>query len=731
MSEIADFFVAGGTLRPWTKSYVTRPADRELLEQARAGEFCYVLTPRQMGKSSLMVRMGQRLRQLGHKTVMIDLTGIGAKEATADAWYQGLLARLKTGLRLAIDIESWWTERHKMSLPQRFIEFLHDVVLKQVSEPVTIFVDEIDSTLGLNFKDDFFAAIRAIYNERARDSSYHRLTFVLLGVATPTGLIADPERTPFNVGRRIDLHEFSRADAQVLASGLDRYYPGQGAAILDRILYWTSGHPYLTQKLCLAVVKSQVTEWTEARVDNLVKANFFTDEARKDTNLTSIQDSIQEMPADERRQALQLYQNVLAGNGVASDENSSVQNHLALYGLVRATSGHLQVRNKVYQHVFDANWAKANMPANRERGLAILASLISLLLVGLTVYLVLNSQTPPEIQAQVCKDNFAKTTSPAVRIDALACLFDLGPGYDEDARELFYSLSSTDQKYLFLLDDPQAVGTQLISAVKGIYVTLDQMEGHHDQAILEAILKALEDSGQSEAENLVEEIRYWKQGRDQADQQQYQQSVNSYTMAIDRNPNDNHPVVHYDRAMAYLELQQYDKALADLERTVIIAKLAPPTPTQTPAQPSPTPTPTSTPLPTNTPESIATPTATSSQTPSVEINTPANNAEPSFSTPVLPPVVTTQPVTVTPKLTLSPNITLSLRFINSDRVIETVGETIRQNENLQDYIRKGPDAYPQLSALIIPSRNTPSPRPGLTPGVITARSRRGSSGPGT
>jgi len=39
--------------------------------------------------------------------------------------------------------------------------------------------------LSLDFRDGFFAAIRAIYDARASDPVYNRLNFVLLGVATP------------------------------------------------------------------------------------------------------------------------------------------------------------------------------------------------------------------------------------------------------------------------------------------------------------------------------------------------------------------------------------------------------------------------------------------------------------------------------------------------------------------------------------------------------------------
>ena len=64
--ETASFFVVGGTLRRDAPSYLSRAADQNLYKFLQAGEFCYVLTARQMGKSSLMVRtaVGATERQL-------------------------------------------------------------------------------------------------------------------------------------------------------------------------------------------------------------------------------------------------------------------------------------------------------------------------------------------------------------------------------------------------------------------------------------------------------------------------------------------------------------------------------------------------------------------------------------------------------------------------------------------------------------------------------------------
>ena len=353
-----SFFQVGGTLAPDSKSYVTRVADTELLRLTRAGEYCNVLTARQIGKSSLMVRTYQQLRREDIHTVVIDLETIGIQRIPANEWYFALIGEIRRQLQLEVDEERWWKERESLSLVQRFTEFLQDVVLQETSGQVVIFVDEIDSTLNQPFTDDFFAAIRSMFNERAANPDNKRLTFVLVGVAHPSDLIKDRmRRTPYNIGHTIELSDFTPREARTLLPGLEWEYAGRSERILQRVLYWTDGHPYLTQRVCAEIASRTESRWPNREIDRLVNELFLREgQLRGETNLQRVADYIQ--GSQYREEMLQLYREILSGKQVRDDERSIVKSQLKLSGVVKATpKGYLRVRNRIYERVFGPQWA--------------------------------------------------------------------------------------------------------------------------------------------------------------------------------------------------------------------------------------------------------------------------------------------------------------------------------------------------------------------------------------
>ncbi|MBZ0309041.1 MAG: protein kinase [Anaerolineae bacterium] len=112
---------------------------------------------------------------------------------------------------------------------------------------IIILLDEVE-TVPVEIRIPFFATLQQMFVSRALQPAFRRLTFVLAGSYIPDELIKDPTISPFRVAEKVYVQD---AEAiTLLSAGLERLERPVASDVAARIMEWTEGDLYLTQRIC-------------------------------------------------------------------------------------------------------------------------------------------------------------------------------------------------------------------------------------------------------------------------------------------------------------------------------------------------------------------------------------------------------------------------------------------------------------------------------------------------
>ncbi|MDF5729685.1 MAG: AAA-like domain-containing protein [Rhizonema sp. PD38] len=266
-----------GTMKPESAFYVERNADAIALSTiVQQGVTIPIKGPRQVGKSSLLMRIIQAARNAGKRVAYLDFQQLNtAVLKDEELFFRQFCCWISDVLELEDKVDEYF--RLNITTIQRCDRYLQRHILKGLGQPLVLAMDEVDRVFDTNFRNDFFGMLRSWHNSRAIYPSLDKLDLVLVTSTEPYQLIDDLNQSPFNVGQIIELEDFTPA----LVADLNRRHNSPiDDNLLQQLIRLLGGHPFLVRKAMYLVASKQVTP-TELFANATAASEPFGDHLRR------------------------------------------------------------------------------------------------------------------------------------------------------------------------------------------------------------------------------------------------------------------------------------------------------------------------------------------------------------------------------------------------------------------------------------------------------------------
>ncbi|MCB0017892.1 MAG: AAA-like domain-containing protein, partial [Anaerolineales bacterium] len=255
---IAPLSFPSGALLPDDPFYVRRACDAQLAQELGfPGRTVTISGPRQVGKTSLLIRGIQQLRRdPAYEIVYVDVQSAGQEQLVSlDSFLYFLLSLICDELDYdQAELDAAWQGGSSPS--RKATRFLEKGPLQQDGVLLALALDEVDRLLPCDFATDFFGLLRSWHNRRSVHATWQRFTLLMAISTEPYVLISDLNQSPFNVGLNLVLTDFDEAQITDLHN---RYGAPLAASELAQLSDWLHGHPFLTRSALYELVTRQLS----------------------------------------------------------------------------------------------------------------------------------------------------------------------------------------------------------------------------------------------------------------------------------------------------------------------------------------------------------------------------------------------------------------------------------------------------------------------------------------
>lgn len=323
--------------------YVERDADRQLKsiidEMERPG---YVLVSRQMGKTNLLLHTKEIYESNREVYVYIDFSTVD--DLNEKDFFRNVIdTAIETHYEIFKEANAIISSLRQDSTLSNQKQYIREVriLLRYVDKLVFIF-DEIDALTKTNYSDKVFSQIRSDYFQRVNFKELHKLTYILSGVIEPKDIIKNPNISPFNIGQKIYLDDFTEKEFN---SFVDKTHIPLVDEVRKRLFYWTNGNPRMTWDICVSI--QYIEHLSVSQLDIIIGEKYF-----KSYDIAPI-DTIRDIVSKDKllREALvQLYY------GKSNELGNSLKQKLYLAGIVNYRNNGVVIKNPIVEKALPLDW---------------------------------------------------------------------------------------------------------------------------------------------------------------------------------------------------------------------------------------------------------------------------------------------------------------------------------------------------------------------------------------
>ncbi|MBE9044815.1 AAA-like domain-containing protein [Pleurocapsales cyanobacterium LEGE 10410] len=237
----------------YLKRSVESQVDREL---EKPGALIRIKAPREMGKTTLLLRNIDYAARLGYQTVSLNLEQVeGSILSDLNSFLRWLCANISHQLQRQPKLEEYWDEDLGSTISCTL--YLQDYILESLDTPIVLGLDEVNQIFEHpQVAKDFLPLLRSWYEEGKRLPVWQKLRTIVVH-STEIYVPLKLDQSPFNVGLPIQLHDFNLEEVEQLARRYGLQW--QDGTQANKLMSLVGGHPALVNLALYHLSREEMT----------------------------------------------------------------------------------------------------------------------------------------------------------------------------------------------------------------------------------------------------------------------------------------------------------------------------------------------------------------------------------------------------------------------------------------------------------------------------------------